>query len=88
MKCMYQRVKSRDYKKYLYCAKDKRKITFEYCGDCKEKEYKKASELKKKSSKLAKLERNRFSTIQTDTEICFVCNLKKKLDKDEAFRRL
>ena len=36
------------------------------------------SELKKKSSKLAKLEKNRFSIITKDLEHCYLCGNKKQ----------
>lgn len=36
------------------------------------------SGLKKKSSKLAKLEKNRFSILTTNMEKCYLCNKKKK----------
>lgn len=41
--------------------------------------------IKKKSSKLAKLEKNRTSILQKDEGKCFICKKKIKLDKHEAF---
>lgn len=39
---------------------------------------KEVTELKKKSNKLAKLEKNRFSIITNDLEKCYFCSAKKK----------
>lgn len=45
----------------------------------------KKAEIKKKSSKLAKLERNRFSIITNDLEHCYLCTKKgiKNVTKDD-----
>lgn len=48
-------------------------------------EQKKPVQLKKKSSKLAKLERKRYSIITKDLDKCYICH-KKKLDLHEIFR--
>lgn len=47
----------------------------------------KTTQIKQKSSKLAKKERNRFSILQSKKE-CYICKTKENLDKHEAFRRL
>lgn len=44
----------------------------------------KKAEIKKKSKKLAKLERNRFSIITNDLERCYICKAKKN-DLHEIF---
>lgn len=44
----------------------------------------KSSQIKKKSKKLAKLERNRFSIITNDLEHCYMCGAKKE-DIHEIF---
>lgn len=44
----------------------------------------KSSQIKKKSKKLAKLERNRFSIITNDLEHCYICGVKKE-DIHEIF---
>lgn len=46
---------------------------------------KKIYNLKKKSSKLAKMERNRTSILTDNMEECFICG-KKATDKHEVFR--
>lgn len=50
----------------------------------------KRTEIRKKSKKMAKLEKNRFSIIQTNKNRCFLCENNKeekdiKIDKHEAF---
>ena len=45
----------------------------------------KPTEMKKKSSKLAKLERNRFSIVTKKLDICYICEQAKKEDYHEIF---
>lgn len=45
----------------------------------------KSVEMKKKSKKLAKLEKERTSILQEDNTKCFLCGKQGKLDKHEAF---
>lgn len=39
--CVNQKIRSEKYKKYVYCAARKERVTFEECRECKQKEYKK-----------------------------------------------
>lgn len=48
-------------------------------------ERKKPKTIKKKSSKLAKLERNRYSIITYNLDICYVCQEHQKVHFDEVF---
>ena len=48
-------------------------------------EKKKPKQIRKKSSKLAKLERNRYSIITYNLDICYVCQENKKDNFDEVF---
>lgn len=57
---------------------------FAFPKDVKPKE-KKVYYLKKKSNKLAKLERNRTSILTDNMNKCFICG-KKATDKHEVFR--
>lgn len=50
----------------------------------KNKTVEKSVEIKKKSKKLAKLEKNRFSIITNDLEHCYICKAKKE-DLHEIF---
>lgn len=52
----------------------------------KERIEKKVVEIKQKSKKLAKLEKNRFSILTSNLDKCYFCEKKKK-DLHEAFRR-
>ncbi len=48
----------------------------------------KRTKIRKKSKKMAKLERNRFSIIQENDTYCYLCGISNKvtkLDKHEAF---
>lgn len=47
---------------------------------------KETTKIKQKSSKLAKLEKNRFSILTNNLEKCYFCN-NKKMELHEAFRR-
>ena len=85
MKCINFRFRTKDYQKYIYCTKKKKKIQYEECQDCKCKEYKQVKELKKKSNRLKRLENNRFSIITDNLKICYICKQKKKDDLNEVF---
>ena len=79
----------------LYCNKLKRKIKISECNNCKYKEYKSGyskkspvmSGLKKRTSKQAKLERNRFSILTNDLEHCVICRAKKEHLHEVCFGR-
>lgn len=43
-----------------------------------------SGQIKQKSSKLAKLEKDRFSILQKNDKKCFICKRQLKLDKHEA----
>lgn len=49
--CVNQRVRSKKYIKYFYCTLQKKKILFEECEKCKNKEYKKVKPIKKRKPK-------------------------------------
>ena len=87
MNCMYLRIRTKDYKKYIYCNHSKRKkeINFKVCKTCKYKEFKQVKELKKKSNKLKKLESKRFSILTDNMQICYICNKARKDDLHEIF---
>lgn len=51
----------------------------------KNKTAEKTTEMKKKSKKLAKLEKERTSILQENNTKCFLCGKQGKLDKHEAF---
>lgn len=51
-----------------------------------EKSTEKSAEIRKKSNKLVKLEKNRFSIITNNLEKCYFCS-NKKMELHETFRR-
>lgn len=59
-------------------------------GGRKDKRKAESSRIKQKSSKLAKLERNRFSIITKDLEHCYICYKKgmKNIPKDDLHELL
>lgn len=90
--CINQRIRSKNHIKYIYCVKKKEQITYSICNDCKYKDYKKVKpikkskvEIRKKSNKLAKLERNRFSILTNDLLHCYICKIAYKDDFNEVF---
>lgn len=85
MNCIHLKIRSKKYKKYIYCNKKSEEINFCDCKNCKYKEFKTVKELKKKSNKLKKLEDNRFSIITDNLKICYICNQNKKEDLHEIF---
>ena len=97
-KCIYLKSKSKkqdnsNYRKqYLYCKKHNKIIDWNECKSCSFKEYKqsnntqiKRSALKRKSSELAKLERNRFSLFSSDNTKCYICESKSSLTWHEIY---
>lgn len=89
--CINQKIRTKNYIKYVYCTKKKKEVTYEICSNCKIKEYKEVKamktykvDIKKKSSRLAKLERNRFSILTNDLLHCYICH-KRKDDLHEVF---
>ena len=83
--CIYFRKRSRNNEVYFFCTKNKKKINFNTCKNCAEKEYKQYKPIKKKSNKLKKLEANRYSILTDNLLICYICQKKKKDDLHEVF---
>ena len=77
MRCLYLTVRSKNYIKYLYCRKHKRKIIFDNCKKCVDFKLNETYKLKNKSKKLVNAERKRFSILSNNLEICYVCGKKK-----------
>ena len=87
-KCKHLKLK---FNHTIYCTKLNKEIQLKKCTNCKHKEYqkkvpiliknrtkiKKNGGIKKKSAKLSKLERNRFSVLTNDLDHCILCGLKK-----------
>ena len=74
----------------LYCKKLKRDIIISECSNCKYKEYlikTNLTKLKNRTSKQAKLERNRFSILTSDLDHCVICRAKKEHLHEVCFGR-
>ncbi len=85
-KCIYLKQK---FNKKLECKKDKNRIPFKDCKECPFKKYKESNnsnstKLKTKSSKLAKLERERESLFTEDLKHCIICG-RSPVNKHEVF---
>lgn len=87
MNCMYLRIRTKDYKRFLYCnhPENRKQIKFKNCKECSYKEFKKIKKLKKKSNKLKNLESKRFSILTDNMKTCYICNNAKKKDLHEIF---
>lgn len=77
MRCLYLTVRSKNYIKYLYCRKHKKRITFDNCKKCVDFKLNETYKLKNKSKKLVNAERKRFSILTNNLKICYVCGKKK-----------
>ena len=85
MNCRYITRRSKKYEKYWYCRFDKKKIEKQKCYRCSNFEIKKTKEIKKKSNKLANMEKKRFSILTNNLEYCYVCAKEnKKIRKDHT----
>lgn len=85
MKCVYLKVRSEKYEKYIYCSKRKEKITYKDCMNCSGKEYKQIKKIKMQSKKQRKLEAKRSSIITDNLCVCHICGQKRKDDLHEVF---
>lgn len=84
MNCIHLKQKMN---KTIYCKIKNTKIHFKECNNCPFKEYKtqnystlrpkKIYKMKKKSVKLAKFEKNRFSVFTDNMDKCYLCSNKR-----------
>lgn len=85
MNCIYLK---RKLNHKIECKKSKNRIPFKDCANCPYKEYKSNSSnstnLKTRTSKQAKLERERTSLFTDDLEHCIICG-KSPVNKHEIF---
>lgn len=86
MNCIYNKVRTKKYKKYIYCTKQRKIIQYSNCKGCPYKEYKvkEQKQMKQRTSKQTKLERDRFSLFTDDLEYCIICG-KSLINKHEIF---
>ena len=77
MICKHITKRSYQLKPYIWCRKLKKVITWDDCKNCSKIESRENKPIKKKSNKLAKLERNRFSILTDDLDHCYICKTMK-----------
>lgn len=84
MNCKHLKIKIN---RKFECKKSNKIIDLKICTNCKHKEYKKLInfQMKNKSSKLAKLERERYSVFTDDKDKCIICSSTKNLTWHECF---
>lgn len=71
------------------CKKRKKMITLNECKNCQFREYSinsNSTKLKNRTSKQAKLEKERFSLFSKDTKHCYFCSSGYELTWHELFR--
>lgn len=90
MNCIYKRKRSKNYKTYFYCTYYKKEIELNDCKNCESKTYKERKlikvnkPIKQRTSKQAKIEKDRFSILTNDLNHCYICR-KPKEDLHEIF---
>ena len=77
MICKHITKRSYQRRAFIWCRKLKKEITWDDCKNCAENEPRENKPIKKKSNKLAKLERNRFSILTDDLDHCYICKTMK-----------
>ena len=71
-KCIHLKIRKRKGKVYYYCTLKKKEVPFSCYQECGKKEYKEYKPIKKRTYKLAKSEKERFSIIYNDLSKCCV----------------
>lgn len=90
MNCKNLKIRTKKGKRIFYCSLLKKEITFDCCRGCinkKYKEYKKLeskTEIKQRTYKQAKAEKNRFSLFTNDLNHCIICG-KPNINLHEIF---
>lgn len=80
MICKHLAKRSYQRKAYIYCRSKKKIITFNNCKKCLKFEPRNNKPIKKKTNKLNRMERNRYSILTSDLDICWVCKTEKDLE--------
>ena len=84
MNCKNLKIRSKNYKKYLYCSVLKKEILFNECTYCENRVYKNIKPIKKRTYSLSKAEKNRYSIIVSNLDNCVICG-KKRANLHEVF---
>lgn len=77
MNCKNFKIRSKKYKYYHYCTLLKKEINYDDCRNCEYKEYKEYKKMKQRTTKQAKLEKERFSLFTDDLDHCIICGKPK-----------
>ena len=85
MNCIYLRKKTKKSVQYFYCKKINELIELQNCKGCSNKTYKQYKSMKQRTSKQAKLERERFSLFSTNKNKCYFCHSTYNLTWHEIF---
>lgn len=88
MKCRHFKIRKKKGKVYYYCTLKKKEVPFSCYQECDKKEYKEYKTIKKRTYKLAKSEKERFSIIYNDLSKCCVDGCKTpyyKVEKNEVY---
>ena len=48
MNCVYFRIRSKNYQKYMYCTKERKIVDYDYCKECNCKEFKEYTKIRNK----------------------------------------
>lgn len=83
--CIYLTQRTKKYKPYFFCRLHKQQITLDKCKSCLKRKYKEIKPIKKKTNKLAKLERQRDKNL-IKVGICECCGkYSERLDPHEVY---
>lgn len=83
--CIHLTQRTKKYKPYFFCRLKKQQITLQECKNCSEQKYKEIKPIKKKTNKLAKLERQRDKNL-IKAGICECCGrYSERLDPHEVY---
>ncbi len=88
MRCKHFTIRSKKYERYYFCRYDKKVITIDECKNCLNRILIKNKPMKKRSDKLSKIERARYSIFTDDMSRCWKCKKTKKqikIDPHEVY---
>lgn len=88
MKCKHITTRFKKYKPYYFCRYFRKVITIDECKNCLNRILSKNKPIKKRSNKLSKLERDRYSIFTDDMSCCWKCKRTSKqikIDPHEVY---
>ena len=81
MNCKHRKIRTKKYKKYMYCDALKQEISYNDCKCCEFKERKEYKPIKKRTYSLSKAEKERFSIMTNNLDKCIICRTAKSQRK-------